>query len=200
MTSSDDMLLNSAYWHPHLEKEHLIRQQLLILVQVYRRHHPNTMPPWPDNPESVTEPESDPPQQVVTAPPHPDDLDSITEPESDPLPPQATAPPHMDDPESITEPESDPPEPTITSTPKAAITKWKSIFATPSPPPPGSIYWKYVSREEDKAWYDQSRSDKDFLVPPGKTTKGCEADDRTILVGRGLHLRQEIRVPSMSPS
>ncbi|KAG2156906.1 uncharacterized protein EDB93DRAFT_1247093 [Suillus bovinus] len=162
MTPSDDMFVNPAYWHAHPEKEHLIRQQLL--------HHPNTMPPWPD------EPESDPPeptlQQVIT-PPHVNDPESITEPESDPpepTPQQVIIPPCVNDPESVTEPESDPPEPmahlsTITkpvlSMPKSNM---KSIFATPSPPPPGSIYWKYVSKEEDEAWYDQSRTDKNFLV------------------------------------
>ncbi|KAG1853578.1 hypothetical protein C8R48DRAFT_675841 [Suillus tomentosus] len=189
MTPSDDMFVNPAYWHAHPEKEHLIRQQLL--------HHPNTMPPWPDepesdppeptlqqvftpprvdDPESITEPESDPPeptpQQVIT-PPRVDNPESITEPESDPPEPtlqQVITPPCVNDPESVTEPESDPPEPmahssTITrpvlSMPK---TNMKSIFATPSPPPPGSIYWKYVSKEEDEAWYDQSRTDKNFLV------------------------------------
>ncbi|KAG1818218.1 uncharacterized protein BJ212DRAFT_1480040 [Suillus subaureus] len=172
MTPSDDMLLNPAYWQAHPEKRHMIRQRLL--------HHPHTLPPWPDDPKSTTEPkvitapprpndpdsitesESDLPPPQTTAPPHVDNPDSITEPEMSPnlkvthLPQVVTAPPHMDDLDSITEPESDPPKPsiTITSTPKATI--WKSIFTVPSPPPPGSIYWKYVTQEEDNAWYDRS--------------------------------------------
>ncbi|KAG2054061.1 hypothetical protein BDR06DRAFT_996746 [Suillus hirtellus] len=152
MTPSDDMFDNPAYWHAHPGKEHLIRQQLL--------HHPNTMPPWPDKPKS------DPPEptlhQVIT-PPHVDDPESVTKPESDPpepTPQQVITPPCVNNPESVTKPESDPPEPmahlsTITrpvlSTPKSNM---KSMFAIPSPPPPGSIYWKYVSKEEDEAWYD----------------------------------------------
>ncbi|KAG2127538.1 uncharacterized protein EDB93DRAFT_1109272 [Suillus bovinus] len=162
MTPSDDMFVNPAYWHAHSEKEHLIRQQLL--------HHPNTMPPWPD------EPESDPPEptlQQVISPPHVDNPESITEPESDPpepTPQQVIIPSCVNNPESVTEPESDPPEPmahssTITkpvlSMPKSNM---KSIFTIPSPPPPESIYWKYVSKEEDEAWYNQLRTDKNFLV------------------------------------
>ncbi|KAG2346653.1 hypothetical protein BDR05DRAFT_945659 [Suillus weaverae] len=111
-------------------------------------------PPHVDDPDSVTEPESDPLPQA-TAPPCPDDLDSVTEPESDPPLQVVTAPLHMDNLDSITKPKSDPSKPTITitSTPKTTITKRKSIFTTPSPPPPGSIYWKSTVAKSRKPGY-----------------------------------------------
>jgi hypothetical protein len=134
-----------------------------------------------DDPESITEPESDPPQQVI-APPRVDDPESITEPESD-VPQQVIAPPHVDDPESITEPESDPPgppqqviasphvdDPESVTEPETepesiiAAPKRKSFFDTPSPPASDSLYWKYVSREEDAKWYDRSHTDNSFLT------------------------------------
>ncbi|KAG1839979.1 hypothetical protein DFJ58DRAFT_733077 [Suillus subalutaceus] len=127
------------------------------------KHDPSQQviaPPHVDNPESITKPESDPPLQVIT-PPHVDNPKSVTKPESDP-PQQVITPPCPNDPDSITEPESDPPKPIAQSS--AVIKPVKSIFAMPSPPPPGSIYWKYVSQEEDKVWYDQSYTDRNFLV------------------------------------
>ena len=38
----------------------------------------------------------------------------------------------------------------------------KGIFATPSPPPPGSFYWKYVTPEEDARWYNWAGKDSKF--------------------------------------
>ena len=38
----------------------------------------------------------------------------------------------------------------------------QSIFATPSPPPPGSLYWKYVTPEEDAQWYDCAGKNSQF--------------------------------------
>ncbi|KAG1719624.1 uncharacterized protein EDB91DRAFT_1257535 [Suillus paluster] len=40
----------------------------------------------------------------------------------------------------------------------------QSFFATPSPPPPNSIYWKYVMCEEDSKWYDRAGVDDSFTV------------------------------------
>ncbi|KAG1846996.1 hypothetical protein DFJ58DRAFT_730323 [Suillus subalutaceus] len=97
---------------------------------------------------------------------HEDDPDSVTEPESEldvpPKPVQPVQPvqPLENDPDSITEPESsdiDIPSSTLTAT-----LKRKSFFATPSPPPPNSIYWKHVSREEDARWYDRTGTDDSF--------------------------------------
>ncbi|KAG1796665.1 uncharacterized protein HD556DRAFT_1441345 [Suillus plorans] len=131
---------------------------------------PTTAPPTVLAPvcdsDSITEPESEP-DTPTTAPPTVlapvCDSDSITEPESEPDAP-TTAPPTVlapiCDSDSITEPESEPDahnlEPTV------ATPVHKPIFATPSPPPPTSIYWKYVSKEEDAAWYDRSGNDDRF--------------------------------------
>ncbi|KAG2337296.1 hypothetical protein BDR05DRAFT_1005173 [Suillus weaverae] len=60
----------------------------------------------------------------------------------------------INDLESVTEPESE-----LDATP---VHIHKPIFATPSPPPPTSIYWKYVSKEEDAAWYARSGKDDGF--------------------------------------
>ena len=38
----------------------------------------------------------------------------------------------------------------------------KSIFATPSPPPPSSLYWKYITCEEDAKWYDWEHKDSSY--------------------------------------
>ncbi|KAG1837807.1 hypothetical protein C8R48DRAFT_782569 [Suillus tomentosus] len=68
---------------------------------------------------------------------------------------------------SITEPESDdppvthvPPRPELSES--ATRLDRHCMFATPSPPPPGSIYWKYFTTEEDARWYDRSGTDKSF--------------------------------------
>jgi hypothetical protein len=122
------------------------------------------------DPESVTEPESD-----LDVPPKPQTplqviqplVDSVTESESDvDVPPRPRTPlqviqPLVCDPDSVTESESDldvPPK----HTPKKTEPKRKSFFKTPSPPPPDSIYWKYVSCEEDARWYDRTGTDNSF--------------------------------------
>ncbi|KAG1765065.1 hypothetical protein EV702DRAFT_1051130 [Suillus placidus] len=132
---------------------------------------------------SVTEPESEldvplkhTPKKTVIQPLI-CDLSSVTEPESDlDIPPKPQTllqviQPLVCDPDSITEPESDldvPPKHTpkktvIQSNPDSVIKpKRKSFFKTPSPPPPGSIYWNYVSHEEDARWYDRTGTDNSF--------------------------------------
>ncbi|KAG2753915.1 hypothetical protein P692DRAFT_20721903 [Suillus brevipes Sb2] len=114
--------------------------------------------------DSITEPESDEPIAAAPSKFLPID-DSITEPESDepvaaaPLPSKV-----LSSDNSITEPESEPDNaPIALSTPKPTITKLhKKWFATPSPPAPDSIYWKYFTREEDARMYDRSGTDKSF--------------------------------------
>ncbi|KAG0696654.1 hypothetical protein DFH29DRAFT_1004371 [Suillus ampliporus] len=122
------------------------------------------------DPGSTTEPESDElttplaPTSVI-APKY--DPGSTTEPESDeptPLAPTSVVAPKYN-PGSTTEPESDKPmAPVTTMTLTASSLKRKSFFATPSPPGPNSIYWKYVSQEEDAVWYDRSGTDDRFRV------------------------------------
>ncbi|KIK36558.1 hypothetical protein CY34DRAFT_16310 [Suillus luteus UH-Slu-Lm8-n1] len=102
--------------------------------------------------DSITEPESEPDPPATTTPAILApicDLDSIMEPESEPDAPAVLAPVYNSD--SITEPESELDVPT-TAPSTVATPVHKPIFATPSPPPPTSIYWKYVSKEEDAAW------------------------------------------------
>lgn len=91
------------------------------------------------------------------------------EPESEPDAPTTTAPAVLApvyNSDSITEPESEPDVPTTAPStvpkPTVATPVHKPIFATPSPPPPTSIYWKYVSKEEDATWYDRSGKDDGF--------------------------------------
>lgn len=111
--------------------------------------------------------ESDSEQHVVLSKALPSD-GSITEPESDepqaanilPLPLKA-----LPSDGSITEPESYEPIniPVALSTPKPIIPKLgRKWFATPSPPPPDSIYWKYFTQEEEARFYDRSGTDKSF--------------------------------------
>ncbi|KAG2336851.1 hypothetical protein BDR05DRAFT_953053 [Suillus weaverae] len=114
----------------------------------------------------LAELESDEPVAVAPLPSKvlPTD-DSITEPESDE--PVAAAPlpskvlPTND---SITEPESEPDNALVPlSTPKPTIMKLcKKWFATLSLHTPGSIYWKYFTREEEACFYDRSGTDKSF--------------------------------------
>lgn len=100
------------------------------------------------------------------------DLESLTEPESEPevlhiTPnPPCTTPAVICDPESVTEPESKPETiPTVVCiTPKPKKKDWTHFFATPSPPSPTSNYWKYVTWEEDAAWYDRAGTDDHFYV------------------------------------
>jgi hypothetical protein len=82
--------------------------------------------------------------------------------------PPCTTPAVVYDPESVTEPESEPETHTIPTvvciTPKPKKKDWTDFFATPSPPSPTSNYWKYVTREEDAAWYDRAGTDDSFHV------------------------------------
>jgi hypothetical protein len=112
----------------------------------------------------VTEPESEPEIAAPTPTIPVDDLSSVTEPESEPEnPPQPTIPTPtlpIDDPSSVTEPESEPEDQLIKGA--TPVPKKKGFFDTPSPPGPDSLYWKYISREEDDKWYDRSKTDASF--------------------------------------
>ncbi|KAG1808273.1 uncharacterized protein BJ212DRAFT_1303143 [Suillus subaureus] len=120
--------------------------------------------------DSVMEPELDEPGQHAVPSKTLLSNDSVTELESDnvtprpsniallpsnitPLPSKAL--PSGND--SVTEPESEP------TTPKPIAPKLdQKWFTTPSPPPPGSIYWKYFAQEEEACFYDHSRTDESF--------------------------------------
>ncbi|KAG1811861.1 uncharacterized protein BJ212DRAFT_1301868 [Suillus subaureus] len=116
--------------------------------------------PIADSAGSIMEPEpEDVTVQATTLVKTPivDSTGSITEPESDTeiVPLQVTSGPCTDS-GSTTEPESDENSPAATSTPGSTTIPPclecldpHSFFATPSPPPPDSIYWKYVTHEED---------------------------------------------------
>ncbi|KAG2125078.1 uncharacterized protein EDB93DRAFT_1252913 [Suillus bovinus] len=121
----------------------------------------------PPSASSVTEPESDCPNTPLAtttitskAPPS---TGSITEPESDDQPVShvtVVAKPESDG--SITEPESDDISRVLPTSKSAARLDHHCIFATPSPPPAGSLYWKYFTKEEDAKMYDRSGTDKSF--------------------------------------
>ncbi|KAG1730376.1 uncharacterized protein EDB91DRAFT_1085439 [Suillus paluster] len=154
MTLSDDFLLDPTNW----TSDHLRFSRATPTIPA---------PPLPkDDPSSMTEPESEPEIATPTMPTPPlpkDDPSSVTEPESEPeiaTPTIPTPPLPKDNPRSVTELESEPenlPQPEF-STPKK-----KTFFDTPSPPGPDSLYWKYVSHEEDEKWYDRSQTDNSFL-------------------------------------
>ncbi|KAG2740140.1 hypothetical protein P692DRAFT_20881198 [Suillus brevipes Sb2] len=131
-----------------------------------------TTTPLAADPGSTTKPKSNieitPRPSAATTTPV--DTGSTTEPESDiDITPSAATTTPVDT-GSTTEPESD-----IEITPSAAastsattivsprLNRW-SFFATPSPPPPDSIYWKYITREEDSKWYDRAGTDESFSV------------------------------------
>jgi hypothetical protein len=116
--------------------------------------------------DSITEPESDEPLTTAPLPSRVIPIDdSITKPESDEPVTTALLPSRVipiDN--SITESKSEPDNaPIALSTPKPTITKvHKKWFATPSPPAPDSIYWRYFTREEEAQFYDHSGTDKSF--------------------------------------
>ncbi|KAG1814331.1 uncharacterized protein BJ212DRAFT_1300643 [Suillus subaureus] len=138
------------------------------------------VPPPKYNPGSTTEPESEPepiaiephtpvaPQKVLPILPPNYEPGSTTESESEMDAPNA-APPPANNPSSVTESESKPDAPSTTMTLQntsvmTLVIKRKSFFSTPSPPGPDSIYWKYVSREEDAKWYDHLGTDNSFCT------------------------------------
>ncbi|KAG1732806.1 hypothetical protein EDB19DRAFT_1911823 [Suillus lakei] len=157
-TTSDDLILDPTFWNP--EQVSLLRAQLLNVS--------TTIP----NPESITEPESEPEatpnNQLTLLPVVSVDPESITEPESEPeVTPnnvQLTSLPAILDPESVMEleSESDTAPPPVSTTPKPKKKDWTDFFATLSPPSPTSNYWKYVKTEEDALWYDHARTDGGF--------------------------------------
>ncbi|KAG1729176.1 hypothetical protein EDD22DRAFT_146483 [Suillus occidentalis] len=158
MTLSDDLLSNPACWPTHHANR--IRARLLALTEL-----PHISTPTPPKDDSVTEPESEPEEPPIEVPPPAllppkDDPSSVTEPESDDEELPIKLLPPKEDPSSVTEPESDVEELPITG---ATITpKKRGFFDTPSPPGPDSIYWKYVSREEDAKWNDRAHTDESF--------------------------------------
>ncbi|KAG0692629.1 hypothetical protein DFH29DRAFT_1008309 [Suillus ampliporus] len=120
---------------------------------------------------SITEPESDDPTIPLITPTtisKAPSTGSITEPKSDDptvslgITTTISKAPESDG--SITEPESDDNDvatvPTISES--SAHLGCHYLFTTPSPPPPGSLYWKYFTKEEDVRMYDRSGTDKSF--------------------------------------
>ncbi|KIK16600.1 hypothetical protein PISMIDRAFT_25096 [Pisolithus microcarpus 441] len=99
------------------------------------------------SPGSTTEPESDDPLLPALTRVEHGSSGSTTKAESDALPSEQT--PHLPDSEKIS---------------TKHLPSFKSIFATPSPPPSGSLYWKYVTPEEDAKWYDRTGEDSTFNV------------------------------------
>ncbi|KAG2738495.1 hypothetical protein P692DRAFT_20882627 [Suillus brevipes Sb2] len=157
MTTSDDLLLNPVFWNL---AQPLVSVETVSTTTIL-------------DPESVTEPESEPeatPNNITSPPVISADPESVTEPESEPEATpnniQLTSLPAIPDPESVTEPESetDTAPPPVSTTPKPKKTDWTDFFATPSPPSPTSNYWKYVTPEEDALWYDRARTDSGFRV------------------------------------
>jgi hypothetical protein len=173
MTPSDDFMLDPKNWSSIAINRSLRSYNTTILPRAddpssvtepeSEPDAPATILPSADDPSSVAEPKSEP-DAPTTILPRADDPSSVTEPESEPDAP-TTAPPivlaPICDSDSVTEPESEPDAPT-TAPSTVATPVHKPIFATPSPPPPTSIYWKYVSKEEDAAWYDRSGKDDGF--------------------------------------
>ncbi|KAG1859626.1 hypothetical protein F4604DRAFT_1930591 [Suillus subluteus] len=124
---------------------------------------------------SITEPESDvipvPLNQPSTL--RPDHVrtqtsSSITEPESDVIPVPLNQPSTLQldrvrtqTSSSITEPESESDE--LPSNPfNQPVLNRNSFFATPSPSPPGSLYWNYFTQEEEANFFDCSRTNEAF--------------------------------------
>ncbi|KAG2109480.1 hypothetical protein DEU56DRAFT_920361 [Suillus clintonianus] len=107
-----------------------------------------TIPPADD--DSTTEPDSD--AEIVT--PGISTLTAVIEVNSGPCM----------DPGSTTESESDENVPLAAPVVPPHLDRLdsRSFFATPSPPPPDSIYWKYITREEDSKWYDRAGTDSSF--------------------------------------
>ncbi|KAG1826391.1 hypothetical protein EV424DRAFT_1537493 [Suillus variegatus] len=175
MTLSDDFLLDPSNWTSDPLRAHLMRLRDLIQQDRSTPTIPTSTLPI-DDPSSVTELESEPknpPQPAIPTPTLPvDDPSSMTEPESEPkrsAPTKPTPTLPVDDPSSVTEPESEPenpPQPEFSMPIKikgaTPVSKKKGFFDTPSPPGPNSLYWKYISCEEDDRWYDRSKTDDSF--------------------------------------
>ncbi|KAG1740911.1 hypothetical protein EDB19DRAFT_1908226 [Suillus lakei] len=186
MTLSDDFLLDPTNW-----TSDPLRARLMRLRDLLQQESTPTkpMPILPvDDPSSVTEPESEPEITAPTPILPVNNLSSVTKPESEPKIAAPTPILPVNDPSSVTEPESEPenlPQPTIPtptlpvedpssvtkpeSEPEdqlikgaTPVPKKKGFFDTPSPPGPDSLYWKYISHEEDDRWYDRSKTDTSF--------------------------------------
>ncbi|KAG0691679.1 hypothetical protein DFH29DRAFT_1010481 [Suillus ampliporus] len=177
LDDSDFALLDPAYWfaNPSCLRRlkhrvfgpcnHSVAQSESDLVSVSpgsitEPESPIPAPPAvvksPTSTGSITEPESPipAPSAVIKSPAS---TGSVTEPESPiPAPPAVVKSPTSTG--SVTEPES--PDPT----PKKILKPFNRahMFATPSPPGPDSVYWKYFTWEEDARMYDHSGTDKSF--------------------------------------
>ncbi|KAG2136742.1 hypothetical protein BD769DRAFT_1664271 [Suillus cothurnatus] len=134
----------------------------------------------PPSTGSITEPESDCPNIplaiTTTTSKAPPSTGSVTEPESDcpntPLAIMTTTSKAPSSTGSITEPESDDPpvsHVTVAAKPECHLSLSPQLsldhhcmFATPSPPPAGSLYWTYFTKEEDAKMYDLLGTDKSF--------------------------------------
>ncbi|KAG1765524.1 hypothetical protein EDD22DRAFT_951011 [Suillus occidentalis] len=165
LTTSDNCLLDPAFWINHPTQLHTIRQLI--------RDSKNAEDDWLD--KLLGEPficHSDcvriPTPQLDCV--HTQTSSSITKPESDIIPvtsidihvptPQLNCV-HTQTSSSITEPESDG---ILSNTinQSQAVLNCNSFFATPSPPPPGSLYWKYFTQEEEAKFYDCSHTNEVF--------------------------------------
>ncbi|KAI6023090.1 hypothetical protein BKA83DRAFT_12597 [Pisolithus microcarpus] len=154
---------------PHFSMPHLLSQHSSPTKDVI----PTSCAVQYPSPRSTTEPESDDvlplhkhtPRSAIPA--RPVSPGSTTEPELD-IPPheQTPHPPQPVSSGSTTEHELGVPLRQQIPRPAGSPSKpiFKSIFATPSPPPPGSFYWKYVTPEEDAKWYDRAGQDNTFNV------------------------------------
>ncbi|KAG1761068.1 hypothetical protein EDD22DRAFT_848059 [Suillus occidentalis] len=116
---------------------------------------------------SIMEPESDDPPVMhvtptITTPTSkaPLSTGSITEPELDDPPVTHVAPRSESD--DLVATSTNPGPKTMSVSESTTRLDCHCMFVTPSPPPPGSIYWKYFTREEDARWYDRSGTDKSF--------------------------------------
>ncbi|KAI6020381.1 hypothetical protein PISMIDRAFT_23992 [Pisolithus microcarpus 441] len=151
---------------------HLLSQNLSPTKYAPKYTIPTSCAEWHPSPGSTTEPESDdtplhkptPHSAILAQPVSPG---STTESELD-IPPheQTLHPPQPVSSGSTTECELGAPLQQQTPHPAALPSKpvFKSIFATLSPLPPGSLYWKYITPEEDAEWYDHTGQDKTFNV------------------------------------
>ncbi|KAG0702246.1 hypothetical protein DFH29DRAFT_875288 [Suillus ampliporus] len=169
------MLLDPAYWIQHPPRFRYLIQQISTLLPALESDLDTQNHNWVAD-LFVEDVQATTPAKTPIA----DSADSITEPESE----EITAPAHTasavtvtttsgpcTDSGSTTEPESDENRSAATPTPGSTTIPPRlerldprSFFATPSPPPPNSIYWKYVMREEDSKWYDRAGVDDSFSV------------------------------------
>ncbi|KAG2028590.1 hypothetical protein BDR03DRAFT_1019600 [Suillus americanus] len=149
LTAADNMLLDPAYWIQHPPRFRYLIQQISTLLPALESDPGTQNHNWVAD-LFVEDVQATTPAKTPIA----DSTGSITEPESEDVAVQATTlvPAATSTPGSTTIP------------PRLERLDPRSFFATPSPPPPDSIYWKYVTREEDSKWYDRAGVDDSFSV------------------------------------